>query len=73
MEKKKKRICNKKMMMKFQNKTKNQIEKEYKTICQKSFKKEENLINILIRTSSRPKHFKTCIKIKITKEKRVNI
>lgn len=59
--KKEKRICNKKMMMGFQNKTKNQIEKEYENSCQKVFKKEEKLINILIRTSNRPEYFRTCI------------
>lgn len=57
---KEKRICNKKMMMGFQNKTKNQIKKESENACQKSFKKKEKLINILIRTI--PSHdFKTCV------------
>jgi cellulose synthase/poly-beta-1,6-N-acetylglucosamine synthase-like glycosyltransferase len=58
---KEKRICNKKMMIGFQKKTTNQIEKEYENSCQKSFKKKEKLINILIRTSNRPEYFKTCI------------
>ena len=58
---KEKRICNKKMMMGFQNKTAKLIEKEHKITCQKSFKKEEKKINILIRTSNRPEYFKTCI------------
>jgi len=56
-----KRICNKKMLIRFQKETTNQIEKEYKLARKKPFKKEEKLINVLIRTSNRSEYFKTCI------------
>ena len=56
------RVCNRKMLRDFQDNTKKIIQDEYEALdFHKTSQTPEKLINILIRTSNRPKYLKNCI------------
>ena len=55
------RVCNKEMMLWKQEKINNQINKEMKYLSKVEFKKNQNKINVLIRTSNRKACFSKCI------------
>tara|TARA_B100001063_G_scaffold138607_1_gene129477 strand:+ start:1641 stop:2453 length:813 start_codon:yes stop_codon:yes gene_type:complete len=61
--KKENRKCNETELILFQNKTNKLIKEEYKNLNKINFSLQlEKKINILIRTSNRPKYFNECIK-----------
>ena len=65
---KEKRICCQEELTDIINKNSQLIKKQYETLKTKIFKKKEQPLNILIRTSMRPEFFKNCIESVLTQQ-----